>query len=196
MMKSRYGTPAVGSVAWAAKRIQAIEERARRESRERSEAIQKAQEKRPEIESEELPPSPVDPRKYPPGGWQHVPGIQRRFGPDVEIPPDMHPGLPPNHPSCPNCGIILNTPEIDPRLRPGWEERTPIYGPNPYDLLGPPVPLVPKPPKEGPIPPGGFRAPYEEISMSTSQGNAPASMHDGSMSPWWWHRRSYGPMRR
>lgn len=104
MKGMRYGAPAVGSVAWAAKKIQALMDAEARRSDDGTP---------PRRPAPEMPPRPnrppTDPN-YPPGGWQHVPGIQ----PNFVLPPGTHPGLPPNNPSCPNCGMIFKTPEIRP----------------------------------------------------------------------------------
>jgi len=113
MMRSRYGAPAVGSVAWAAKKIQALMDAEAGRPDDRTPPRRPAPETRPQPNQG----PPTNPN-YPSGGWQHVPGIQ----PNFVLRPDAHPGLPPNHPSCPNCGIIFKTLEIHPlpdRIPPG-----------------------------------------------------------------------------
>jgi hypothetical protein len=156
-----------GSLAWGANQVLQLLEKDEDRKRRR---LRRAQTQNPEIESEQLPPPPPDPDRFPPGIWQHAPGIlPKQVKPDPRFRPprrgERHgpynaPGgwTPPE--------VEFPTPAIDPRLVPGWEERTPVYCPDPDDPFGPPhlCRWIP-PPSVGPIPPGGLLE-WLDVSLS------------------------------
>ena len=170
MPKSQRWVAPRGSLAWGTERILRLLER---DEIQKMRQLQKVQTQDPEIESEQLAPPPPDPNRFPPGMWQHVPGIlPKQVEPD---PRDQPPRRGERHGPYNAPGgwtppeVEFPTPAIDPRLVPGWEERTPVYCPDPTDPFGPPrlCRWIP-PPSVGPIPPGGLLE-WLEVSLPHSR---------------------------
>lgn len=72
MMRPSKWTAPKGTLAWATEQIHQLLERDENQKRRR---LQRAQTQSPEIESEQLAPPAPDPDRFPPGIWQHAPGI-------------------------------------------------------------------------------------------------------------------------
>lgn len=155
------GPPTHGSLAWATDQVARLSDQDERRNTKR---LQTIQEEAPMIEEEVLPAPPIDPNRFPPGLWRRVPGVMPKYVlPDHDYQGDRPRGSKPAIRGQWQYELRppeweFNTPSIDPRLRPGWSDRMPVFCDDPDNPGGSVRPCHwVRPPITGPIPPSGPR---------------------------------------